>query len=76
MNQIYNIVPVFVACGGTKEDALDFMLCKKLFAKLEGRFEEYVKVALSETLSLLRNVYGKGVLKRCERVLEKIERSL
>ena len=76
MNQIYNIVPVFVACGGTKEDALDFMLCKKLFAKLEGRFEEYVKVALSETLSLIRNVYGKGVLKRCERVLEKIERSL
>ena len=76
MNQILNIVPVFVACGGTKEDAIDFMLSKKLFAKLEGRFEEYVKVALGETLTMLRNVYGKGVLKRCEKVLEKIERSL
>ena len=76
MNQILNIVPVFVACGGTKEDAIDFMLSKKLFAKLEGRFEEYVKVALGETLTMLRNVYGKGVLKRCEKVIEKIERSL
>ena len=76
MNQILNIVPIFVASGGTKEDAIDFMLSKKLFAKLEGRFEEYVKVALGETLSLIRNVYGKGVLKRCEKVLEKIERSL
>lgn len=76
MNQILNIVPIFVASGGTKEDAIDFMLSKKLFAKLEGRFEEYVKVALGETLSILRNVYGKGVLKRCEKVLEKLERSL
>ena len=75
-NQIYNIVPIFVECGGTKEDAIDFMLCKKLFAKLEGRFEEYVKGALTETLTLIQSVYGNGVLKRSEKVIEKIRRSL
>lgn len=76
LNQIQNIVPLFVACGGKKEDILDFMLSKKLFFKLEGRFEDYVKPALEELISLLAQVYGKGVLPRCERQLQKILRTL
>lgn len=52
------------------------MLSKKLFFKLEGRFEDYVKPALEELISLLAQVYGKGVLPRCERQLQKILRTL
>ena len=76
LHQIEEIVPCFVACGGKKEDAIDFMLCKKLFAKLEGRFEEYVKSSLNETIELIQETYGQGVLHRSEQVLRKIERSL
>lgn len=76
LNQIAEVVPVFVAAGGKKEDAIDFMLCKKLFAKLEGRFEDYVKSALNETLDVLADVYGAGVLFRSEAVIKKIERTL
>lgn len=76
LNQIDQIVPVFVAAGGTKENAIDFMLCKKLFSKLEGRFEDYVKPALNETLEVLAATYGAGVLFRSEGVIRKIERTL
>ncbi len=76
LNQIKTVVPVFIACGGTKEDALDLMLCRKLFAKLEGRFEEYVKPALKDTLNLIEKLYGKDVLKRSEKVINKIMRAL
>ena len=76
LNQISEVVPVFVAAGGKKEDAIDFMLCKKLFAKLEGRFEDYVKTALNETLGVLAEIYGAGVLFRSEAVIRKIERTL
>ncbi len=76
LNQIENVVPVFVAAGGSKEDALDFMLCKKLLFKLEGRFEDYVKSALEELTELIGAVYGKGTLVRCERQLQKIMRTL
>ncbi|MCR5185140.1 MAG: hypothetical protein K6C32_03570 [Bacilli bacterium] len=58
MNQIEKIVPVFVASGGKKEDALDFILARKILIKLEGRFEEYVKPALRTLLELLDSVYG------------------
>lgn len=76
LNQLEKIVPAFIACGGTKEDALDFMLCKKLFSKLEGRFEDYVKPALEETLSLMDETYGKGTLSRSEKVIRKIIKTL
>lgn len=58
MNQIEKLVPVFVASGGKKEDALDFILARKILIKLEGRFEEYVKPALKGILDLLDQVYG------------------
>ena len=76
LNQLEKIVPAFIACGGTKEDALDFMLCKKLFSKLEGRFEDYVKPALEETLALMDETYGKGTLSRSEKVIRKIIKTL
>ena len=76
LNQLEKIVPAFIACGGTKEDALDFMLCKKLFSKLEGRFEDYVKPALEETLALMDETYGKGSLSRSEKVIRKIIKTL
>ena len=76
LNQIATIVPVFVACGGTKEAAIDFMLSKKLISKVEGRFEEYVKDALAGLIDLLQKTYGPGVLKRSEAVAASIMRNL
>ena len=76
LNQIENLVPVFVACGGTKEDALDFLLSRKVLAKVEGRFEEYVKDALKQFLTLLNKTYGKGVFRRCEATVNSIMRRL
>ena len=76
MNQIINIVPVFVACGGTKESAIDFMISKKLVSKVEGRFEEYVKEALNGLLKLLNQTYGAGVLKITERTVASIMKTL
>lgn len=76
LHQLQTIVPVFVAAGGAKDDVIDFMLCKKLFAKLEGKFEEYVKPALEELLGLMAAVYGSGALKRSEKLIQRIIRTL
>ena len=58
MNQIDALVPIFVASGGKKENALDFILSRKVLIKLEGRFEEFVKPVLKNILDLLDKVYG------------------
>ena len=76
LTQIDNLVPIFVACGGTKEDALDFLLSRKVIYKLEGRFEEYVKGALKELLALIEKTYGASVLKRSEKTIQSLMRRL
>ena len=58
MNQIEALVPIFVASGGKKENALDFILARKVLIKLEGRFEEFVKPALKNILDLIDKTYG------------------
>ena len=76
LNQITELVPVYVACGGVKEEALDILVSRKVISKLEGRFEEYVKNALRELLSLIQKQYGAGVLKHCEKEIQTLMRRL
>lgn len=76
LNQIQNVVPVFCKAGGERECAIDFMLAKKLVSKIEGRFEEHVKDSLLGLLALLEGVYGASVMKRTEKVIKTIIKSL
>ncbi len=76
LNQISELVPVFVACGGKKEDALDFLLSRKVISKIEGRFEEYVKDALKGLLALIEKTYGASILKRSEKTIQSLMRRL
>ncbi len=59
-HQIELFVPVFVACGGTKEEALDFMFAEKIASKLEGRYEDFVKDALISLREEIDKNYGKN----------------
>ncbi len=72
MVQIEQFVPVYVALGGTKEAALDFMLASKVLRKLEGLFEDYVKDELVSLTKLINTTYGKGVFVESERIIAKI----
>ncbi len=76
LNQISELVPVFVATGGKKEEALDILLSRKVISKIEGRFEEYVKDALKELLALIQKTYGASVLKRSEKTIQSLMRRL
>ena len=69
LNQIELLVPTFIACGGKKEDVLDFLLSRKVLAKLEGRFEEYVKPSLKQLLALLEKVYGAKTFAKSEHII-------
>ena len=76
LNQMKTLVPVYVACGGTKEEAFDFLLTRKVLSKLEGRFEDYVKTALKNLLELIAQVYGANVFVRSEEAINRLIRRL
>lgn len=76
LNQINKIVPVFCACGGTKEEAIDFMLAKKLVYKVEGRFEEHIKDSLQGLIDLIYKLYGNGTMPRTVKTAKAIMKLL
>lgn len=62
LKQIYNFVPVYVACGGTEEEALDFMLMSKIFRKLGTINLVFLKKELNTLISLIDSLFGKNKL--------------
>ena len=76
MNQIINFVPVFVALGGTKEEALDLMFCRKILHKLDGRFEDYVREGLARLQNKVEQLYGAGVLADTEKSIRRLIKKL
>lgn len=76
MNQIENFVPVFVALGGTKEQALDLMYANKILRKLNGKFESYIKDGLVKLIRYLNTEYGKGVFVKTEKLINLIQKKL
>ena len=48
---------MFLATGGTKEEALDFLFARKILYKIEGRFEDYIKQGLLELKKLIIKLY-------------------
>ena len=75
-HQIDLLTPVYVACGGTKEDALDFMFSRKVVSKLSGRFEDYIKQGLIDLRTLIGKTYGKDAFPRTIKEINKLLRKL
>lgn len=76
MHQIELLVPVYVMCGGKKEEALDFMFARKIVAKLEGRFEDYIKQGLVDLINLINQTYGSTSFVLTRHVINKLLRKL
>lgn len=75
-HQIDLLTPVYVACGGTKEEALDFMFSRKVVAKLTGRFEDYIKQGLIDLRTLINKTYGNEGFPKTIKEINKLLRKL
>lgn len=73
-NQLEKFVPVYIACGGNVDEAIDIMFSRKVLRKLEGLYDENTK----ENLDIFKDEikqrkYNMPItLKAIERMVEKI----
>lgn len=65
MMQIDKFVPVFIACGGSEDEALDDIIAKKILRKLEAQNPVYVRSNCEELIAKLDEVFGQDVMKNC-----------
>ena len=75
MKQIEQYIPAFLACGGDEVAALDDILSKKLFRKLEAQNPIYVRNSVEALCIFLDELFGFDKMPLCKEFLHKFERS-
>lgn len=63
--QIDRFVPVYVACGGSEIEAVDFLIMSKILRKLTSLNLTFLTKELNELIALLDKKFGKNTMPRC-----------
>lgn len=72
MNQIRNYISVYVGCGGDELEALDEVLCRKVFRKLAYKDITVYRKDLAEAEKFLETLFGANKMPACRAFLKKL----
>ena len=75
MKQITQYVPLYMACGGSELDALDDMISKKIFRKLETQNPVYIRNASDGLFSYMDELFGHDAMRQCREYLKRLQRN-
>ena len=67
-------VPVYVACGGTEIDGVDYFIAKKILRKFEQLNVSYIRDEIDGFIKFLDTTFGKGKMKECTEYLLRIKK--
>lgn len=76
MSQMDDFVPVYIACGGTKEEAIDYLITHKILRKLDERYEPYLVTKLDELKLGLNEIYGEGKFEQSIKKIHKLREKI
>ena len=76
MKQINQYVPVIVSCGGTELEAIDDILSRKVFRKLESKNPVYVRQQVETVCAYLDELFGQDKMPLCKEAIRLIEQNV
>ncbi len=74
LKQLKQFVPVYVACGGTETDAVDYMLATKVFRKFESLNLSLIRDEIRGLIGTLDQLFGKGAMKESISYLQRLQK--
>ncbi|MFA7672306.1 MAG: hypothetical protein WCY62_00440 [Clostridia bacterium] len=74
MKQLYEFVPVYVGCGGTEIDGIDYVLYTKVFRKFESLNLSLIREDIKELILYLTKSFGKNNMNQCKAYLERLQK--
>ena len=75
MKQIRDFVPCFIACGGTEQQAVDFIVAKKVLRKFESLSLGFMKDELTKLNNYLDRLFGKNNMPICKEYVEFLKKN-
>ena len=73
MKQIRTFVPVYVACGGTEYEGLDYMVARKIFRKFEGLNLPFLQNEITDLEKLITKLFGKDEFPECQSFIKELK---
>ena len=67
-------VPVFVGCGGTEVDGIDYFIARKILRKFEQLNISYIRDEIDGFIKFLDDNFGKGKMKECTEYLLRLKK--
>ena len=67
-------VPVFVACGGTEIEGVDYFIAKKILRKFEQLNIAYIRDEIDPYVDFLDKTFGKNKMKECIEYLLRLKK--
>ena len=74
IKQLRIFVPVYVACGGTEVEGIDYILATKVFRKFEALNLSLIRDEIRGLIAYLDNLFGKGNMKECIEYLQRLQK--
>ena len=65
VSHLRKFVPVYVACGGTEVEAVDYFMAKKVLRKFDQLNIAYIKSELDPFIEFLNKTFGKNKMEEC-----------
>ncbi len=76
IKQLKLFVPVFVACGGTDLEGIDYILATKVFRKFEGLNMSLIRDEIRGLILYIDKLFGKGEMKECIDYLQRLQKMM
>ncbi len=74
VKQLREFVPVYVACGGTEIDGLDYVLCNKILRKFESLNLAYIRDEIDNYIQYLSDHFGEENMMECKEYLTRLKK--
>lgn len=74
VKQLTEFVPVYVACGGTEIDGLDYVLCNKILRKFESLNLAYIRDEVDDYIDYLNTTFGEENMGECKDYLQRLKK--
>lgn len=74
MKQLKIFVPVYVACGGTEIEGVDYILATKVFRKFESLNLSLIRDEIRPLIGFLDNTFGKNAMKESITYLQMLQK--
>ena len=76
MNQVHKFVPVYVACGGTEDDGMDYIFANKVLRKFESLNLAFLQDELKDLKEQIRKTFGKNSFEESLKFIDNLQKML